>query len=227
MERACDDDELVDRCDGCGGVLEAWDDESFVIYDCFHALHAGCAHGRDACPRCHTPRVHDDDDDQPEQIEAAPASTPDNKDEDSALASDGMGNDDRPRGGETGEPRSSRCDGDGDGECHASMSGSECNHASRLGCCACACFSRRVAELEDRLEEKSAALTETTNVLEMELRRAQSRLCRLEKMYDKLEEELMRLHNGKRAREIEDAEEEEAAERRKERFKVQVPPRPH
>jgi len=60
MERACDD-ELVDRCDGCGGVLEAWDDESFVIYDCFHALHAGCAHGRDACPRCHTPRrVHKD-----------------------------------------------------------------------------------------------------------------------------------------------------------------------
>ena len=79
-----------------------------------------------------------------------------------------------------------------------------CNHASRLGCCACC--SRRVAELESRLQEKSAALTETTNVLELELEleRAQSRLCRLEEMY---EEEFIRLRDGKRAREIEDAQE--------------------
>ena len=67
-------------------------------------------------------------------------------------------------------------------------------------------------------------MTETTNVLELELERAQSRLCRLEEMYGKLEEEFMRLRNGKRAREIEDAEEEEAAERRKERFKFPTGP---
>ena len=61
MERACDDD-LVGRCDGCDGVREPCRyEESLVIYDCFHSLHAGCAHGRDACPRCHTPRrVHKD-----------------------------------------------------------------------------------------------------------------------------------------------------------------------
>ena len=93
----------------------------------------------------------------------------------------------------------------GGGESPASMSVSGCNHASRLGCCACC--SRRVAELESRLQEKSAALTETTNVLELELERAQSRLCRLEEMYDKLEEEFIRLRDGKRAREIEDAQE--------------------
>ena len=125
------------------------------------------------------------------------------------MASDGvvgMGNDDDcPGGGETGEPRPSRCGGGG--ESPASMSVSGCNHASRLGCCACC--SRRVAELESRLQEKSAALTETTNVLELELEldRAQTRLCRLEEMYDKLEEEFIRLRDGKRAREIEDAQE--------------------
>ena len=43
-------------------------------------------------------------------------------------------------------------------------------------------------------------MTETTNVLELELERAQSRLCRLEEMYDKLEEEFIRLRDGKRAR---------------------------
>ncbi|CAO2044670.1 unnamed protein product [Urochloa humidicola] len=38
------------RCDGCGGNLEPWEDDS-VIYDCFHAVHAACG----ACPRCGTP----------------------------------------------------------------------------------------------------------------------------------------------------------------------------
>jgi hypothetical protein len=62
--------------------------------------------------------------------------------------------------------------------------------------------------------------------LESELERAQSRIFRLEEMYGKLEEELIRLRDGKRAREIDDAEEEEAAERRKERL-FKVPTRPH
>ncbi|KAK8461643.1 hypothetical protein SEVIR_1G074050v4 [Setaria viridis] len=44
------------RCDGCGGNLEPWG-EAPVIFDCFHALHAACASGSDACPCCRTPRT--------------------------------------------------------------------------------------------------------------------------------------------------------------------------